>query len=135
VHAKPAHVVARRTRSASRGSRRVTISLHVDPDQLARKPNKLIGVHRPAQSTALCYGVAAAVPTKPRYLWGVRQRPGIWKSTRTPALHKKLIVALAMLSVVAVAPLLSACHTTAGAGQDISATGQAIDKAAKKATP
>jgi predicted small secreted protein len=51
------------------------------------------------------------------------------------SMHKKLIVALAMLSVVAVAPLLSACHTTAGAGQDISATGQAIDKAAKKATP
>ena len=50
-------------------------------------------------------------------------------------MHKKVILALAVLSVVAVAPLLSACHTTAGAGQDISATGQAIDKAAKKATP
>ena len=42
---------------------------------------------------------------------------------------------LDQLSLVAVVPLLSACHTTAGAGQDISATGQAIDKAAKKATP
>ena len=50
-------------------------------------------------------------------------------------MHKKLIVALAMLSVVAVAPLLSACHTTAGAGQDISATGKAIESTAKKATP
>ena len=50
-------------------------------------------------------------------------------------MHKKVILALAVLSIVAVAPLLSARHTTAGAGQDISATGQAIDKAAKKATP
>jgi predicted small secreted protein len=33
------------------------------------------------------------------------------------------------------APLLGACHTTAGAGEDISATGHAIDKAATKATP
>ena len=50
-------------------------------------------------------------------------------------MYKKLIIGLTMLSLVAVAPLLSACHTTAGAGQDISATGQALDKAAKKATP
>ncbi len=50
-------------------------------------------------------------------------------------MHKTLIVGLATLSLLAAVPLLSACHTTAGAGQDISATGQAIDKAAKKATP
>jgi predicted small secreted protein len=36
---------------------------------------------------------------------------------------------------VAVAPLLSACHTTAGAGQDISATGKVIEKSAKQYTP
>jgi predicted small secreted protein len=50
-------------------------------------------------------------------------------------MHKTLIIGLATLSLLAAVPLLSACHTTAGAGQDISATGQAIDKAAKKATP
>ncbi len=50
-------------------------------------------------------------------------------------MNKKLIIGLAMLSMVAVAPLLTACHTTAGAGQDIKATGQAIDNAAQKATP
>ena len=50
-------------------------------------------------------------------------------------MHRTLIIGLTTLSLVAAAPLLSACHTTAGAGQDISATGQAIDKAAKKATP
>jgi predicted small secreted protein len=50
-------------------------------------------------------------------------------------MQRTLIIGLTMLSLVAAAPLLSACHTTAGAGQDISATGQAIDKAAKKSTP
>jgi predicted small secreted protein len=62
-----------------------------------------------------------------------------WGSAETrrkgSSVYKKVIICLAMLSLVAVVPLLSACHTTAGAGQDISATGQAIDKAAKKATP
>ena len=37
--------------------------------------------------------------------------------------------------VVSLAPLLSACHTTAGAGQDISATGKTIEKSAKQNTP
>ena len=50
-------------------------------------------------------------------------------------MHRTLIIGLTTLSLVVAAPLLSACHTTAGAGQDISATGQAIDKAAKKSTP
>ena len=50
-------------------------------------------------------------------------------------MSKNLTLALTLLALVAAIPLLSACHTTAGAGQDISATGQAIDKAAKKATP
>lgn len=50
-------------------------------------------------------------------------------------MHKKLISGLTLLSLLAVVPLLSACHTTAGAGQDISATGKAIEKAADKHTP
>jgi predicted small secreted protein len=50
-------------------------------------------------------------------------------------MQRTLIIGLTTLSLVVAAPLLSACHTTAGAGQDISATGQAIDKAAKKSTP
>ncbi len=50
-------------------------------------------------------------------------------------MYKKLILGLAVLSVVAVAPLLSACHTTAGAGQDISVTGNAITNSAEKHTP
>jgi predicted small secreted protein len=42
---------------------------------------------------------------------------------------------LAVLAATIALPLLAACHTTAGAGEDISATGHAIDKAATRATP
>ena len=47
---------------------------------------------------------------------------------------KKLISALTLLSLVATASVLSACHTTSGAVQDISATGKAIEKSAEKST-
>ncbi len=50
-------------------------------------------------------------------------------------MHKKLTVALTLLALIGLAPLLSACHTTAGAGQDISATGHALTKSAKANTP
>jgi predicted small secreted protein len=50
-------------------------------------------------------------------------------------MRRRLIVGLAMLTLAAAAPLLSACHTTAGVGEDISATGKAIDKAATHNTP
>ncbi len=50
-------------------------------------------------------------------------------------MRKNLRVALAMLALIGVTPLLGACHTTAGAGQDISATGDAVTDTAKKVTP
>jgi predicted small secreted protein len=50
-------------------------------------------------------------------------------------MYKKLVTGIMLLSLMAAAPLLSACHTTAGAGQDISATGKAIEKSADKHTP
>jgi predicted small secreted protein len=43
-------------------------------------------------------------------------------------------IALTLLVLIA-APLLSACHTTAGAGEDVSATGHAITHSAEKNTP
>lgn len=42
---------------------------------------------------------------------------------------------LVVLAFLSLAPLLGACHTTAGAGQDISKTGQAITRSANNATP
>ena len=41
---------------------------------------------------------------------------------------RRALVALVLLS--AAAPLLAACNTTAGAGQDVSATGAAISRGA-----
>jgi predicted small secreted protein len=50
-------------------------------------------------------------------------------------MYKSLIVALTVLLLATAAPLLSACHATAGAGEDISATGHAITNSADKHTP
>lgn len=50
-------------------------------------------------------------------------------------MRKILSASLALLLLAGVAPLLGACHTTAGAGQDISATGHAITGSADRATP
>jgi entericidin B len=42
---------------------------------------------------------------------------------------------LALLLLIATAPLLGACNTTAGAGQDLSATGHAVTNSAEKLKP
>lgn len=49
-------------------------------------------------------------------------------------IKKPMTLALALLALLGAAPVLSACHTTAGAGQDISNAGQAIEKSAKDHT-
>jgi predicted small secreted protein len=50
-------------------------------------------------------------------------------------MRKTLSIALTFLMLIAAVPLLGACHTTAGAGEDISATGNAITNSAEKHTP
>jgi predicted small secreted protein len=50
-------------------------------------------------------------------------------------MRANILIALTVLLLLGAAPLLSACHTTAGAGQDISATGHAITNSADKNTP
>ncbi len=50
-------------------------------------------------------------------------------------MSKNTSIALTLLLLLGAAPLLGACHTTAGAGEDISATGHAVTHAADKATP
>ncbi len=42
---------------------------------------------------------------------------------------------VAIILIVGLAPVLGACHTTAGAGEDISKTGQAIKNSAQQNTP
>lgn len=48
---------------------------------------------------------------------------------------KTTILALTLLTLLSAAPLLSACHTTAGAGEDMSQAGQAIERSADKHAP
>jgi len=47
----------------------------------------------------------------------------------------KLSIALTLLMLLGTASLLSACNTTAGAGEDISNTGHAITHSAEKNAP
>ena len=47
---------------------------------------------------------------------------------------KPMIFALTLLALLGAAPALTACHTTAGAGKDISNAGQAIERSAKEHT-
>jgi entericidin B len=50
-------------------------------------------------------------------------------------MRKTLSIALTLLVLVGAAPLLGACHTTAGAGEDISAGGKALTNSAEKHAP
>jgi predicted small secreted protein len=50
-------------------------------------------------------------------------------------MEKSRHFSLLCLFLLSLAPLLSACHTTAGAGEDISKSGQAIERSADKNTP
>jgi predicted small secreted protein len=50
-------------------------------------------------------------------------------------MRKTISLSLTLLMLIGAVPLLGACHTTAGAGEDISATGQALTNSADKHTP
>jgi predicted small secreted protein len=50
-------------------------------------------------------------------------------------MYRKMMLALTVFALLGAAPLLGACHTTAGAGEDISKTGSAIEHSANKAAP
>ncbi len=47
----------------------------------------------------------------------------------------RLSTVLAILAMLGAASVLSACNTVAGAGQDVSATGQAVSNGAQKLKP
>jgi predicted small secreted protein len=46
-----------------------------------------------------------------------------------------MLLTLTLFALLSAGPLLGACHTTAGAGKDISKTGQAIEDEAIEHTP
>lgn len=49
--------------------------------------------------------------------------------------RRNKMIALSLLGLIASSFVLSACHTTAGAGEDISRTGKAIEDSADKHAP
>jgi predicted small secreted protein len=50
-------------------------------------------------------------------------------------MRNRIMLALTLFALLGAAPLLGACNTTSGAGEDISRAGKAIEKAAVKNTP
>jgi entericidin B len=63
----------------------------------------------------------------------VAEDGGSEKHRRLDLMHARYFSALlALLAALALGPALSACNTIAGAGEDISAGGQAIEGAAEK---
>jgi entericidin B len=50
-------------------------------------------------------------------------------------MRRNLSVVLILLALVGLAPLLGACHTTAGLGEDLSAGGHAVTNSAEKHAP
>lgn len=50
-------------------------------------------------------------------------------------MRKYASIALGFLLLIVAAPILGACNTTAGAGQDLSATGHAITNSAEQHKP
>ncbi len=50
-------------------------------------------------------------------------------------MRRSATAALTLLALLAAAPLLGACHTTAGVGEDVSATGNAVTNEADRHTP
>jgi predicted small secreted protein len=49
-------------------------------------------------------------------------------------MQRKLAFVLTLVALAGTAPLLSACYTTRGAGQDLQAAGQGIEHSAEKNT-
>ena len=50
-------------------------------------------------------------------------------------MRKNVSIALTLLALIGLAPMLGACHTTAGVGEDLSAGGHAVTHSAEKHTP
>jgi predicted small secreted protein len=49
-------------------------------------------------------------------------------------MRRKLALILALLATVGTAPLLTACYTTAGTGQDLQAAGHGLERSADRNT-
>ena len=76
--------------------------------------------------------------TKPRQLATNRLRDNVSArvklSEEDSIMREKARLLLAFVAFVAVAPMLAACYTTRGAGEDLSAAGKSISNSADKNT-
>jgi entericidin B len=59
----------------------------------------------------------------------------LYHAQKDDTMRKNVTLALTLLAVIGLAPLLGACQTAAGAGQDISAGGRALTNSAEKHAP
>ncbi|HSZ92115.1 MAG TPA: entericidin A/B family lipoprotein [Acetobacteraceae bacterium] len=50
-------------------------------------------------------------------------------------MRRKLAIIMALLALAGTAPLLTACYTTQGAGQDLQAAGHGLENSAERHTP
>jgi predicted small secreted protein len=50
------------------------------------------------------------------------------------SMQRKLAIVLALLALVGTAPVLTACYTTAGAGEDLQAAGHKLERSADRNT-
>jgi len=50
-------------------------------------------------------------------------------------MYRNMMLALTLFALLGAAPLLGACHTVAGAGEDVSKTGDTIEHSANRAAP
>jgi predicted small secreted protein len=72
-------------------------------------------------------------PTSVNRLSRLALMPG--RNERIITMRTTLSITLALFVLIGAMPLLGACHTTAGAGEDLSATGHVITHSADKNTP
>src|ERR1700733_2929043 len=54
---------------------------------------------------------------------------------RDASMRRKLAFIMALLALAGTAPLLTACYTTQGAGQDLQAAGHGLENSAERHTP
>ncbi len=58
-----------------------------------------------------------------------------WLPEGIHTMRKSLSLTLTLVMLICAAPLLGACHTTSGFGEDVSDAGHAVTHDANKATP
>src|SRR4051794_37132206 len=92
-----------------------------------------IGAHRGRQGP----GRSSSSPNGDRHRVHPNQNPTVSCRVRrkeAASMQRKLAAILTLLALAATAPLLTACYTTQGAGQDLQAAGRGLERSADRNT-